>query len=346
MVRVMVLYLVGLGLGSLDYMSLKAAEEIKNCYTVYLDTYTGFISKDLMNWLTKEFYGRLRLATRRDLEDNLGRILEEARETGIAILVPGDPLIATTHISLLVEAAKRKIPYKIIHGISIYSAAVSITGLQAYKFGRATTLARLGDPRETYRIIKENLERGLHTLVLLDTADGGLTIPEALRRLLEAEDSLRQGIVREDTLAIGLARIGLQEELVRVAIVRELIIESYPPPPHALIFPGELHFMEVEALTRLYNIDEEIVKRHKPLGYGKERVWRYIMKTRGVANSLKVREPSREIQKILEIASSYIEDAERFWSSGELFNALASIAYAEGLLDSLRMIGKVDFQWL
>lgn len=342
----MVLYLVGLGLGSLDYRSIKAIKELKNCYAAYLDTYTGFISKDLLDWLKREFSGKLILATRRDLEDNLGKVVEEARDTNIAILVPGDPLVATTHVSLIVEAAKRKIPYRIIHGVSICSAAISITGLQAYKFGRTTTLAKFGDPRETYRIIKENLERGLHTLVLLDTAEGGLTIPEALKKILEAEDSLNQGIVREDTLAIALARIGLQEELVKVNIVRELILEDYPPPPHALIFLGELHFMEVEALTKLYKVDIEIVKRHKPPKYEKERVWKYITKTNDVAKNLKIKEAHKDLQKILEIASSYIEDAERFWSSGELFNALASIAYAEGLLDCLRMIGKIEFQWL
>lgn len=342
----MVLYLIGLGLGSLDYVSLKTIREAMNCHVAYLDTYTGFISRDLMDLLKNKLDKRLKIACRRDLEDNLEKIVEESREMDVAVLVPGDPLIATTHISLLIEASRRKIPYKIVHGISIYSTAVSVTGLQVYKFGKTITLPRIGDPVETYKTIKENQERGLHTLVLLDTADEGLTIPNALRKLLEAEDLLNQGILKEDTLTIGLARIGLEDQSIKVGTVKELISEKYPPPPHALIFPGELHFMEVEALTKLYGIDEEIVKRHKPARYEKERTWKYIVKTREVIKNLRIMEPSRNLEEILEIVSSYLEDAERFWSSGELFNALGSIAYAEGLLDGLRIMGKIDFQWL
>lgn len=341
----MVLYLAGLGLGSLDYVTLKIARELEDCDTVYLDTYTGFVSNELMNWLERKFQNRLKLATRSDLEDNLSRLVEEARDRDIAVLVPGDPLIATTHISMLIEGAKRNIPYRVIHGVSIYSAAASVTGLQAYKFGRTTTLAKTGDPRETYRVIRENLERGLHTLVLLDTADGGLTISNALGRLLETEDSLNQGIVKKDTLVIGLAMIGLREQKIRAGLVEELISEEFPPPPHALIFPGELHFMEVEALTKLYKAKEENIRKHKPPKHEKERTWKYIVKTREVFQTLKIVEPDQKIQKILDMASSYLEDAQNFWSSGEIFNALASIAYAEGLLDSLRLMGKIDFQW-
>lgn len=324
----MVLYLAGLGLGSLDYITLKLIKEVKKCDILYLDTYTGFISNELMDWLVKIFRARLRLATRKDLEDDLLKIVEEARNKDVAVLVSGDPLIATTHIPMLIEAIKRGVPYRIIHGISIYSAAASIAGLQAYKFGRTATLAKKGDPKETYRVIRENLERGLHTLVLLDTAEGGLTIHNALRRLLEVEDSFSQGVVREDTLVIGLAMIGFEGQTVRVGLVEELIREEFPPPPHTLVFPGELHFMEVEALTKMYKIKEEAVRKHKPPRCEKERAWRYIVKTGEVIEALRAREANREAQKMLEIAMSYLEDAQRFWSSGEIFNALALTAYS------------------
>lgn len=342
----MVLYLIGLGLGSPDYLSLKAIKEIMSCQIAYLDTYTSFISRELTEYLEEKLGERLKLAYRRDLEERLEKIIEEAREMDVAILIPGDPLIATTHMSLLIEASKRNIPYKIVHGISIYSAAVSVTGLQVYKFGKITTLPKNGDPAETYRIIRDNQEKGLHTLVLLDTADGGLTIPDALRRLLETENLRGQGIVREDSLVIGLARIGLRDQLIRVGMVKELISESYSPPPHALIFPGELHFMEIEALIRLHHVSEEIARRHKPARYEMDRIWKYIVKTREVLKNLEVKEPSKNVEEILKIASSYVEDAEKFWSSVELFNALAATAYAEGLLDSLRIMGKIDFEWL
>lgn len=341
----MALYLLGLGLGSVRYLTFAVVEEIERCDEVYLDSYTGFISRELMKRLKKLVGDRLIVASRRDLEDNLEEIVERARDREVAILVQGDPLIATTHISLIVEAVKRGVQFKIVHGVSAHSAAPSITGLQSYRFGKTTTLSREGDPREAYRIIQDNIERGLHTLVLLDTSEGGLTIIEALKKLLDAEEDLGRGVVREDTLAVALAGIGMDGEMVKAGSIRELIQTDYPPPPHMLVFPGELHFMEAEALIRLYNVREELIRQHKLPRFEKDRTLRYILKTRQVLESLKVEDVNDDVKRVIGLARSYLEDASRFWSSGEIYNALGSIAYAEGLLDCLRIIGKIDFEW-
>ncbi|MCS7125645.1 MAG: diphthine synthase [Aigarchaeota archaeon] len=341
----MTLYLLGLGLGSLEYLTLGVVKEIENCDEVYLDSYTGFISKELREWLEKKIGGKLVMASRRDLEDNLLEIINKAKDRNVGVLVQGDPLIATTHISLVIEAVKRGVSYKIIHGVSAYSAAPSIAGLQVYRFGKTTTLATEGDSKETYRVIQENLERGLHTLVLLDTFGGGLTIDRALKKLLDVEESLGRGIVREDTLVVALAGIGTDREFIKAGVVKELIELDYPPPPHMMIIVGELHFMEAEALIRLHNIREELVKKHKPPRYEKDRTFKYIVKTRSVLESLEIKDSDKNVERVIELANSYLEDATIYWSSGELYNALASIAYAEGLLDSLRIIGKVHFEW-
>ncbi|RLG10037.1 MAG: diphthine synthase, partial [Thaumarchaeota archaeon] len=39
------------------------------------------------------------------------------------------------------------------------------------------------------------------------------------------------------------------------------------------------------------------------------------------------------------------EDSRRFLSEGRLADSLAAISYAEGLLDSLRIMGLAEFSW-
>ncbi|MEM0079378.1 MAG: diphthine synthase [Nitrososphaerota archaeon] len=341
----MALYILGLGLGSLDYVTLGVLNRLKMCSEVYLDSYTSFISRELLEWLEKELGEKLKIAVRKNLEDNIDEILEKAVHRNVAILVPGDPFIATTHISIIVKAREKKVDYEILHGVSAYSAAPSITGLHIYKFGRTITLPREGDPKEVYRAIQDNMEKGLHTLILLDTADGGLTIPEALIKLLSVEESLGRKILNEDSLAIALVSLGMSNQLIKVGTIKELLSVEYPPPPHMLIFPGELHFTEIEILIKIHGAREDIVRKYRPPRYEKDRTLNYITKTRRVLKELKINEDSKHVKDVLEIAESYVEDSYSYWSSGEIYNALATIAYAEGLLDGLRIVGKISFKW-
>ncbi|MDR0373941.1 MAG: DUF357 domain-containing protein [Nitrososphaerota archaeon] len=41
----------------------------------------------------------------------------------------------------------------------------------------------------------------------------------------------------------------------------------------------------------------------------------------------------------------YLEDAKYYKAQGKLETSLTSVAYCEGLLDALRLIGAVNFQW-
>jgi FAD synthetase len=53
----------------------------------------------------------------------------------------------------------------------------------------------------------------------------------------------------------------------------------------------------------------------------------------------------REAIGVLEQAESYLKDSRFYLSKGRGAVALASVAYAEGLLDALRLLGLVDFEW-
>ncbi len=54
---------------------------------------------------------------------------------------------------------------------------------------------------------------------------------------------------------------------------------------------------------------------------------------------------SQEIREILDIVKAYIKDSKFYLKNGDVFTALATIAYAEGLLDALRLLGMVNFHW-
>ena len=99
--------LVFVGLGLHDHMgiSLRGLEEMKTADNVFIEIYTsllpGFSQKSLSKLSGKE----LNILQRKDLEENNGKIVLLAAERGkTVLLVPGDPLIATTHVTLRIEA--------------------------------------------------------------------------------------------------------------------------------------------------------------------------------------------------------------------------------------------------
>src|SRR5207248_2072844 len=116
---------------------------------------------------------KITVLTRTQLEDeNAEEILRSAENGRVALLVPGDPMIATTHVSLRLALAKRNIPSRIVHGTSVVSAICGATGLQSFKFGKSVTLPGAGEtvPTSVLETLRENLARRLHTLLLLDIA--------------------------------------------------------------------------------------------------------------------------------------------------------------------------------
>jgi len=145
----MTLHLVGMGLGSVNYLTKGALEAAARSDKIYLDTYTSPIDESLLNHLRREFGEKLIEADRSLLEEGASRIVEEAGEGDVCVLVPGDPLIATTHLTLILEAARRGIGFRIVHGVSAHTALISSSLLQAYKFGRTVTIPRSGVGVET-----------------------------------------------------------------------------------------------------------------------------------------------------------------------------------------------------
>jgi len=241
---------IGLGLNDEMGITLQGLEEAKRADSVFAEFYTNLMPALSLKHLEQLIGKKIDVLSRRQLEDDRGRAVATAAQKGnVAFLVPGDPMIATTHVSLRLGLAQSGIQTKIIHGPSIMSAVCGATGLQSYKFGKNITIPfeppLLGSVLET---IGENYSRGLHTLLLLDVKEGEkeqLTISGALARIGSADPDLRT------RLAVGVARLGASDEKVRAASIIRLVRENFGLPPQSIVLPGKLHFMEIEALKAL-----------------------------------------------------------------------------------------------
>jgi diphthine synthase len=231
----MTLYLVGLGLGDEKGLTLAGLAAARACSAVYLETYTSVTpSRQALETLL----GRAVIPANRKLveQDAESTLLAAAKSGDCCLLVPGDPLAATTHIDLLHRARELRIPIRIIHNASIMTA-VAETGLQPYKFGKTGSIpfpAPGYEPETPYDLLKENQKLGAHTLFLLDLKpeEGRyMPIPDAIRILLKLE--LRRN----------------EKAFTPAGPAKALAKENFGPPPHCLIVPGKLHFIEEETLA-------------------------------------------------------------------------------------------------
>ena len=85
--------------------------------------------------------------------------------------------------------------------------------------------------------------------------------------------------------------------------------------------------MSLEALVTKYIISAE-------------RVLKDIQQTKGIINVTE-----ENVVKILNYVTDYLEDAKYYKAQERLETSLTSVAYCEGLLDALRLLGAVKFEW-
>ncbi|KAJ7593837.1 tetrapyrrole methylase [Mycena floridula] len=265
-------FIIGLGLSNEKDITVNGLEAVQKCSRVYLEAYTSIlmVQQDRL----EAFYGKpLILADRDMVETQSDEILLDADKVDVALLVVGDPFGATTHTDILLRARGLKIPTRVIHNASIMNA-VGACGLQLYNFGQTVSLVFFTEtwkPDSFYDRIKENVDLGLHTLVLLDIkvkeqneenlARGRkiyeppryMSIPRAVSQLVEIESLRKTGILDPDkTLAVALSRVGGGEDHERIVAgtLTELANspeELFGEPLHSLVIVGRrLHHLEVE----------------------------------------------------------------------------------------------------
>lgn len=242
------LYLIGIGLNDEKDITIKGLEAVKKCESVYLESYTSKLSCSVSD--LEKFYGKRIIIADRDLVEKKAEetILKDAKEKDTALLIIGDVFGATTHIDILLRAKKENIETKIIHNASILTA-VGVTGLELYKFGKVTSIPFNHEfIKSPVSVLKSNQSIGFHTLFLLDLDPKNnkfLTVSDAAKYLL------KEG-VESDRLAVACAQLGSDKPIIKAAKLKDIEKLKIDKYPQCLIIPGNLHFMEEDAL-KLYS---------------------------------------------------------------------------------------------
>ncbi len=343
------LSLISIGLSDEQDLSLRAIDEARRCEPLYVEMYTTKLKTDAER-LGMIIGKPLQELSRSRLEEESDTLLDEAQRSRVGVLVGGDCLTATTHISLLLEAKQRGLPTRVIHGSSILTA-VAETGLSIYKFGRTVTLP-LPDkgPIDTvFNALEENLEHGLHTLILLDLdAETGhyLTVSQATTILMNAN---RTDSFNAETLTVGAARLGSEDPVIKAGKSADIAGGDFGEPPHVLIIPDSLHFLETEALRIIASCPDAALEGRRIRGVSDDLIEKYTRSCRRaldelIVGTLPVTVGEAEVKNLIEHAERYLSDA-MYYAGERRETALASVCYSEGILDALRLLGLVMFDW-
>lgn len=270
------IHLIGIGTKK-EHINPEMLEIIKNSNQVFLEYYTCFY-EDSFEELSKYLNKEVEICDREDIESKIEeKILTPAIDSDVALLILGDPLIATTHTDLLLRAKKMNVETKVYSNVSIANH-ITKTGLQFYKFGKITSIPFFSDkfmPRTPYIVYIDNHKMGAHSLFLLDLNPSNdvaykgkekflkanealsflLKIPKIMKEEEEIEEKEAE-FIHEETDAIICSRLGFKDEKISYGTIKELIeedkIKKYQEPI-CIIIPGDLHEIEQEFLNQFKN---------------------------------------------------------------------------------------------
>lgn len=131
-------------------------------------------------------------------------------------------------------------------------------------------------PASFYDRIAENVSIGLHTLVLLDIkvkeqslenmARGRkiyeppryMTVAQCASQMLEIEEDVKkEGVYGRESLAVGVARVGAQDEKIVAGTLEQLAEADLGKPLHSLVLLGRrTHDLERDYLLE-FAVDKE-----------------------------------------------------------------------------------------
>ncbi|MGC8617285.1 MAG: diphthine synthase [Thermoplasmata archaeon] len=208
---------------------------------IVVDTYTS------PNYLKEFEHRELTFASRQMLEDFEWLFREEGN---VSIVIPGDSFSATTHFAIYQGAVKKRISVKIFHNSSIFPTAATRLGLHLYKIGAPVSLPRFEKrfrPLSPYEKIRENYDRHLHTILLLDTQPP-MELKEALEELLWLESEVKGGIFKGDREIGVVSCLGTEDEVIVYGRIEDIKEWSKGKVPFTIVIPAELHFQEKESL--------------------------------------------------------------------------------------------------
>ncbi len=258
---------VGLGLYDERSITRRGREAIATADEVFAEFYTSKLAGATVADLEAAHGVDIEVRGRAGVEQDPGPILDAAGAGDAAFLVAGDPMISTTHVDLRLRARKRGTGTRVVHGTTAQTAASSLTGLQNYRFGKATTIpfershGGQGVPDSVLETVAANRGRGLHTLAYLDIdidVDGEsenerrgeayMTGDRAAGRLVDAG---------EEGVGVVVGQAGSDDPTVVADRLPALRERSFGPPLHLLVLPGDLHPLERDALDAFGGAPED-----------------------------------------------------------------------------------------
>ncbi len=244
------LNLIGLGY-SID-PTLSSLHLIKNSDAVFLEAYTSPVSNKIKEEVESKIGREVKIIKREKVESDY--LIKIAKENNISLLVVGDPLFATTHISLMLEAKRNNVKVNVVNNASIFNA-VGKTGLSLYKFGRTVTISYWREnyrPTSPIKFIQKNKSIGLHTLALLDVSEdkGPMDAKEGINLIKKMEE--KEGIKVVDKLVV-LSRMGRIDEKITYGSIDELLNVDLGKPLFCFVIPGQMNRVEEEFLLSLSN---------------------------------------------------------------------------------------------
>lgn len=279
------LRLIGLGL-SIHLLPIGGLVKLLRCNKILVDTYTSiWFSEgiDLFKILNMDGI-EVVYACRKDLEGKgIDVIVEEARSRDICIAIPGDPLIATTHSAIIVEALKRGVPVEVLPSSSILNVSISMSCLQVYRFGRIATVVKPKNGIEyehPLHIVKLNRAQDLHTMLLLEMdAENNyfMTPREAIEILLNIQRRWGEEVIALDDVIIVQQAITSSKGRVYVETVNRIVdgVTEFSEPPYTVIVPARrLHPIERECLDNIEKIQCYTPSQYTDLRKLLERIYR------------------------------------------------------------------------
>ena len=238
------LYIIGLGL-NIDGISKYGLKIVKKCKKIYLEEYT--VDFPYSKGQLQEVIGKKIVSANREFVENM-KIIDEAKKLDVALLVYGSPLTATTHMSLLQEAKKCGLRYKVIYNASVFDA-VAETGLQLYKFGKIASIPKWNKkknfaPDSFMKIIQENNSMRAHSLILTDI---GLEFQDALHQLKQSAEKYKIKLKK----VLVCQALGTKDRKISYKDIKDFEEYNNVRKPYCIIIPSKLHFVEKEILEQI-----------------------------------------------------------------------------------------------
>ncbi len=251
------LYLIGIGLKKED-ITLHGIEACKKCDQIFFERYTSYISDERAAYISKLVGREVHELSRSELEGKASKLMERAKSGNVAVLTGGDPLMATTHKILFIEAKSQSIKTEVVHSPSIVTAAIGASGLDFYRFGAPCTIPTWHEhysPVSFYETINKNQMNNYHTFLLFDynpTTQSSMSVEDAIRVLEEGEKSYKKGIINDRAKVFVMHRVGWPDQKIAFTTIEEAKKLKLSSGPTMMILPANLSDIEKDMIASMH----------------------------------------------------------------------------------------------